>query len=223
MKFLLTLASFNKKTGPRPVSTTTSNTCPDACPLKAGGCYAKRGPLRLIWNGAEKRGMDLDEFCTRIRRLPRGQLWRHNQAGDLPGEGDKIDTRALGHIVGANTGKRGFTYTHKPPTPINVDYIREANRRGFCINWSADSLKEADELLNLHAGPVVTIVPSSVQGRQRFETPGGRRVVICPATYNENVTCATCELCAWVDRDYVIGFPAHGSSKAKVDLLLRSA
>lgn len=49
LKFIFTLASGNKKTGPIPVSTTIDTTCPSACPLKSGGCYAKHGPLAIVW------------------------------------------------------------------------------------------------------------------------------------------------------------------------------
>ena len=41
--------SRNGKTGPIPVSTTSGDTCPNACPLKGSGCYAKSGPLGMHW------------------------------------------------------------------------------------------------------------------------------------------------------------------------------
>jgi hypothetical protein len=44
-----TRKSQNRKTGPIPTTVTSADTCPDACPLKAKGCYAKGGPLAMHW------------------------------------------------------------------------------------------------------------------------------------------------------------------------------
>jgi hypothetical protein len=208
--------SRNSKTGPIPVSTTSEDTCPNACPLKAGGgCYAAANfHLRLHWQkvSAGKAGTSLAAFRDMIAALPDGQLWRHNQAGDLPGEGDEIDATALAQLVEANAGKRGFTYTHKPMTPANQTEIRAANQAGFTVNLSANNLRHADELAELEIAPVVAVLPSSVQGNQKISTPAGRRVVVCPATYREDVTCASCGLCQRVRRKAIVGFPAHGAA-----------
>jgi hypothetical protein len=45
-------------------------------------------------------------------------------------------------------------------------------------------------------------------------TPAGRKVVVCPATQRDDVSCATCALCAR-QRDVIVGFPAHGVAKKK--------
>ena len=118
-RFHLTMVSGNGKTGPIPVSTSANSTCPDACPLKSKGCYASAGgPLALHWRKVSEqgRGDDWATFVSRITALPSGQLWRHNQAGDLPGENNAINTDMLAQLVDANEGKRGWTYTHKPVT-----------------------------------------------------------------------------------------------------------
>ena len=49
----------------------------------------------------------------KIAALPVNDLWRHNQAGDLPGDGELIDKPKLRQLIKANHGKRGFTYSHK--------------------------------------------------------------------------------------------------------------
>lgn len=85
-------------------------------------------------------------------------LWRHNQAGDLPGENDTIDLVALAQLAEANVGKRGFTYTHKPMTADNAAAVKQANARGFTINLSADNLSEADDLAEMQVGPVVVVL-----------------------------------------------------------------
>ena len=97
----LTIESNNAKTGKIPVSTSTNKTCPPSCPFKGNGCYAEQGPLKLHWNKVSngERGEAWEGFLQSIKSLPNGIFWRHNQAGDLAGEGDKIDRRALWELV----------------------------------------------------------------------------------------------------------------------------
>ncbi len=214
MRYHLTLKSSNAKTGPIPVSTSSSDTCPKTCG-QYQTCYAKSGPLAIHWKAVDNgRGMDLEQFTTAIQALPNGQLWRHNQAGDLPGQDGRIDNKALRAITRANKGKRGFTYTHKPMTAANARAVKRANQDGFTINLSADTLAAADELKAAAVGPVVVVLPHDVKGNVR--TAGGNLVVLCPAATGKAESCATCKLCQWVDRDVIIGFPAHGSKARQV-------
>lgn len=228
--FLFTRISRNAKTGPIPVSTTSRESCPTDCPFQGSGCYAEAGPLGGLWRNMSKAGagnefqngrgkmtaLGLDEFLLQVRKLPAGQLWRHNQAGDLvpiPGTGT-IDTDVLARLVAANKGKRGFTYTHHNvlQNPANREAVAGAVKQGFVINLSANNLRHADELAALGIAPVATVLPANVT--QNTTTPAGRKVVICPATVRDNVSCETCGLCARL-RDAIIGFPAHGPSKAR--------
>jgi hypothetical protein len=228
-----TLKSRNSKVGAMPVSTTSRITCPDSCPLKASGCYAESGRVAMFWNalsetvpGAKFRAgrnnmqsLTWTQFAHTVAALPESTLWRHNQAGDLPGRGDAIDVKALSALVDANRGRRGFTYTHKPVTgpygARNAQAIAAANVDGFTINLSADTLSEADALSALGIAPVVVVLPDSVQGNADITTPQGRRVSVCPATYREDVSCASCQLCQRQNRKSIVGFPAHGAAKRK--------
>ena len=212
----LTLKSANVKTGPIPVSITGADSCPDSCPFSGGGCYAKGGPLAIHWRKVSmgERGLPWGDFLTAINGLKTGQLWRHNAAGDLLGAGETVDPVALGELVAANQGKRGFTYTHKTNQADNFKWIRAANNWGFTVNLSANDLHHADSLVDQNAGPVVTVLP--IDGPTKQTTPKGRTVITCPATYRENVNCETCKLCAVSDRQTIIGFPAHGNARAKV-------
>jgi hypothetical protein len=223
----LTYASENKKTGPIPTSVTSSNTCPDSCPLKASkSCYAMYGPLQIHWDKTsnKERGLPVDGFFEKLRKLPRGQLWRHNVAGDLFGKNMEIDSNLLKKLVKENKGKRGFTYTHKPVLEgqadekvikNNSEAIRHANDNGFTVNLSADNLEEADEMVDKGVGPVVTILPTTAD--KRTKTPKGRHVVVCPAVVSDDAACSTCALCQIRDRKFIIGFPAHGTKKKVVD------
>lgn len=221
LRVSLTLKSKNEKTGPIPVSTTTALTCPASCPFNRnndGGCYADGGPLRIHWDKITRgdAGMDWQSFVDAIAELPEGQLWRHNQAGDLPGAGDTIDGAALALLVKANKGKRGFTYTHKPMTAANRKAVKDANKAGFVINLSGNNLSHADELADLNIAPVVVVLPASQT--ENTVTPKGRKVVVCPATQREDVSCMTCGLCARL-RDAIVGFPAHGAAHKKANAI----
>jgi hypothetical protein len=226
MKIHLTPISSNVKTGPIPVTTSDASTCPDVCPFKKSGCYADSGPLALHWSKVSKgeRGNDLATLAKQIRAFPRNQVWRHNQAGDLPGIGNVIDSDALAQIVEANKGRRGFTYTHKPvegeSNASNLDAVKSANAKGFTINLSGNNLAHADRLVDLNAGPVVCVVPEATGNT--FFTPAGRKGVVCPAQQRDDITCANCQLCTRAMRSVIIGFRAHGTSKKKAEAIAKN-
>lgn len=225
MNIHLTLVSSNVKTGPIPVTTSSATTCPDVCPFKAGGCYAKGGPLAMHWKKVttKKRGGALGALLRQIEAFPAGQVWRHNQAGDLPGANNRIDSNKLAKIVKANTGRRGFTYTHKPcegdsnMETTNRAAVRYANTNGFTVNLSGNSMAHADRLVDLQAGPVVSVVPENTP--DVFYTPAGRKGIVCPAQQKDDITCANCQLCSRANRSVIIGFRAHGASKRKAEAI----
>lgn len=155
-----------------------------------------------------------------IRRLPKQQLWRHNQAGDLPGQGTSVDATLLRELTRANRGKRGFTYTHKPMTPENLAAVREANAEGFTINASANTLAEADAMVALGL-PTVAVV--SADAPTKGVTPAGNKYVVCPAQVRDDVTCATCGLCQIQDpKRPVVAFIPHGTAKKRIEAHLVS-
>lgn len=217
MQVHLTLKSANVKTGPIPVSTTERDSCPADCSMR-GECYAASGPLALHWAAvsAGTRGTSWGQFTETIAALPAGQLWRHNQAGDLPQIDGTIDAVKLGQLVAANTGKRGFTYSHHRDA-ASIAWIRQANAWGFTVNLSANDLNDADYLAEQNAGPVVVVLPSTQN--ENTKTPAGRPVVVCPATQRDDVSCATCQLCQR-QRAAIVGFPAHGSRHRVINLRL---
>jgi len=217
MKVHLTLKSANVKTGPIPVSTTERDSCPTDCAMRAE-CYAASGPLALHWAAVSNgtRGTTWGAFTQAIAALPDGQLWRHNQAGDLPQAGGTIDAVKLGQLVAANQGKRGFTYSHHRDA-ASLQWIKHANAWGFTVNLSANDLADADALADANCGPVVVVVPSTTT--KNTVTPAGRPVVICPATQRDDVSCATCQLCQR-QRAAIVAFPAHGARHRVINLRL---
>ncbi len=215
--FHITFKSKNVKVGKMAVTTSTATTCPTSCPFKSNGCYADSGPLKLHWDKVtrEERGDDWATFISKIKDLPTGSKWRHNQAGDLPGDMEKLDNEKCIELAKANKGKRGFTYTHYDVLDNfqNAITVNMMNHLGFTVNVSANNLEHADQLCDLNIAPVATVLP--IEQTTNTVTPKGRKVVVCPATYKDDVSCASCMLCEKWDRNVVVGFPAHGTSKKK--------
>lgn len=217
LRALLKRVSQNRKLGGIPCSITTASTCPPTCGLFGEGCYAEFNYLAAHWRRVSARGGSWRSFCREVAALPPGQLWRHNEAGDLPGVGNRIARGALRELLRANAGKRGFTFTHKPMTAANQAAIREALAAGFVVNLSADSLAQADRLAALAVAPVTVVVPQDAPATQR--TPAGRQVVVCLAE-THGLTCAECQLCAVPTRRGIVGFRAHGQMRGQVSQLV---
>jgi len=217
MRYHFIRESGNRKTGPIPVTYSQRETCPPSCPHYRADCYAEDFYTRMAWDKVPVRGGTLGALCEAVAGLPEGQLWRMNVAGDLPGEGETVDPVALGEIVRANIGRRGFTYTHKKG-PEAVHWAQHATRWGFTVNLSADDAGEADTLAETGL-PVCAIVPSDTP--EKTETPAGRTIIVCPAQSREDIDCATCGLCARADRRVIIGFRAHGTRARVTDAKAR--
>jgi hypothetical protein len=223
LRFHLTARSANTKTGPIPVSTSSAETCPSAavCPFKGNGCYAERGPLALHWRAVTEgtRGLPWHGFLQTIRALPAGQLWRHNQAGDLWAPSTAAGRRALAELVDANRGRRGFTYSHHKRTPATVQAFKAATAHGFTVNASCHSEGEADAAMadGLRA---VFVVPAD-DARNAWETAGGNRAVVCPAQRFEGMTCERCQLCAARPSHVAIVFRAHGTGRKAAERALQ--
>jgi hypothetical protein len=235
-KYLITKKTANAITGPIMVTTSARVTCPSSCSLRkngdgplAGLCYAEHGALGgFIWTSLDRaqpgdhilngiRVYDFAELLYAIRSLPAGALWRHNIAGDLPSNNKTtIDRSALRAITAANKGRRGFTFTHYDVLTnlANRQAIEEANRNGFRVNLSGNSLQHADELADLRIAPVTVILPAGT--KRNTVTPKGRTVVVCP-TSTHGVTCADCGLCSRM-RSTITGFPASGGLKSVVKM-----
>ncbi len=217
----ITMKSNNRKVGKIPVTTTSADTCPSTCPFNnanEGGCYANGGPLAMHWAKVTRgeRGGGWKELIHTVDNMKDGTLWRHNQAGDLAGDGNDLDADANDELADANTGKNGWTYTHYPvlTSKHNASVVKRMNDKGFVVNLSGNTLAHADALYDMDIAPVTTVLPADQL--TNTTTPKGRKVVVCPAVVKDNVSCETCQLCAR-NRNAIIGFPAHGSSKRKAD------
>lgn len=212
--------SGNQKLGPMPCSITQRSTCPPDCMFFEMACYADVGKMKGHWRNVDLDGLTWKKFLFEIEQLEKGTVWRHAEAGDLPGHGDRLDRLALEALVRANRGRRGFTFTHKPlPNAFDRLAVKEANARGFAINLSADSLEEVDEKASWKAGAVVVIVPAAAKLPRR--TRAGHKLVECP-NQTHGLTCDRCKLCTVPFRRSVVVFRAHGQGARLVPELVRA-
>lgn len=218
--YSLTMISHNRKTGPIPVSSTSRDSCGN-CPLAGNGCYGDNHPTAIHWNKLSdgRKGVDIDGFCKQVRMIPTGQLWRHDEVGDLvsiSSDPDTLDPVPLHKIIKANKGKRGFTFTHKHQAQ-NIELLREATAAGFVVNLSANNETEADKLIKTGL-PVVMLQPKTAP--KVSTTPDGNKIVQCPHSSSKGkMQCNRCQLCYKANRSYIVGFPAHGGQWRKAEAL----
>lgn len=218
MLFKFVKNSSNRKTGNIPVVYADKATCPDTCPYKKKGCYAKYSYTNFHWNNVN---ITFDSLIDCIRDLPIGQFWRYAIGGDLPGINEKIDFSLLKKLVEANKRKNGFCYTHKAPVGENADAIKFANQNGFTVNLSANTLRDADEKADLNIAPVVVTLPQNA--KKITFTPKGRKVIVCPKAHTKRMTCEKCKICQQVNRATIVGFPAHGVGAKEVEKIFNQA
>ena len=233
----MTESSGNTKVGKRVVVTTTSrSSCPDACPLKPEydedgkripkGCYGDQFHMKMHWDKVTsgERGYSLDELTKRIAKLPYKSMVRHDQAGDLPGDGKftlyRDDCLKLAKAYRRNLA---WTYTSYPLPGFNLETIREMLRLDFVINKSCFSLEQVDSAMDLGI-PATVVLPCKTKGR-KLRTPKGRIVARCPAEMSKDINCGNCggskgPLCLRKDRDFAVSFYAHGIFKKLVDKAL---
>ena len=219
--------SGNAKTGPIPVSVSTSNTCPKACPLIGAGCYAETSFTGLHWRKLDRaadegkpQAIDLYTLAHHISALPHGQLWRLNVSGDLAHDNESINEEHARSITQANrsiSGK-GFAYTHHrvsgrdATAKHNRRIVRNMIRQGFTVNLSGNNPEHADTLADtMPDAPIVVMLEANAQNGPHLKTPAGRPIVVCPAVTVPDMDCAKCQLCAKVDRKSIVGFPVHGA------------
>ena len=217
MRVHITKKSSNKKTGPMPVTTSERSSCPSDCPFKGDACYAESGfHLKMHWDkvSSGERGTDWNGLCNYIQSLPNNQIWRHNQAGDMPHVLGMLNDKLIDQLVTANTGKRGYTYTHHKLSPLNVEVLKRANDNGFTINASCESLDQVDAAIDKGL-PAVLVVPNDKEPPKT--TPKGRRVMVCPAQTQENMSCAQCKLCSVANRHCAVAFLTHGNKAKKAN------
>ncbi len=243
----ITHRSSNYTTGEMTVIRTTTNSCPPSCPLfNGGGCYDEyaNGAIhrRRHDAGAYKAGQyGPAQYFAAIEHDPQfSPVYRHNEGGDLWGEGDRIDEVLLAEWVAANLrGKKSpIVYTHKPIEGIhtrgsdedrahNAEALRSVRDLApFAINVSCDTPEEARRAVALGFDAVLV----TAEDAPRIVKGNGPTLVGCPHKYDSRVQCSpntwgtdrrACgggePLCLRKGRGYVVTFPAHGQGKRKIN------
>lgn len=215
MTLKYSLSAGNSKTGAMLLVRSPRSTCPESCGLKGNGCYAENFPLALHWLKQDTVGVDFATVLYAVRTLPKKALWRLFEAGDFEPSSENpelISSQQVISLIAANNGKRGFGYTHYPVLP-NLETLQLMNASGLTINVSADSFEQAEVYFSLGLPTVVVVA----ENFPKDIVVDGVRVVVCPnQSTPSKPTCLQCEMCQKPDRDYVIGFRAHGTKKRKI-------
>ena len=211
------LSAGNSKTGAMLLVRSPRSTCPDSCGLKGNGCYAENFPLVLHWMKQDTVGVDFATVLYAVRTLPKDSIWRLFEAGDFepsPENPELISSQQVISLLAANKDKRGFGYTHYPVLP-NLEVLQLMNSSGLTINASADSLEQAGAYFSLGLPTVVVVA----ENFPKDIVIDGLRIIVCPnQSTPSKPTCLQCQMCAKPNRDYVIGFRAHGTKKRKIKL-----
>ena len=215
MQLKYSLSAGNSKTGAMLLVRSPRSTCPDSCGLKGNGCYAENFPLVLHWVKQDTVGVDFATVLYAVRTLPKKALWRLFEAGDFEPSSENpelISSQQVISLLAANKDKRGFGYTHYPVLP-NLETLQLMNASGLTINVSADSFEQAEVYFSLGLPTVVVVA----ENFPKDSVVDGVRVVVCPnQSTPSKPTCLQCQMCQKPDRDYVIGFRAHGTKKRKI-------
>lgn len=236
LAMILVPESANEKTGNIIQSYSHRNTCPNRCPLKGNGCYADSYYTSRQWNRCNDEGdkryiasghdltLELTSAVAIHAKKDQGPiLFRHNIAGDiaLPNS-DKIDGERLNTIVEAcskissilNVHLMGDTYTHCNLSIGNIKKVKDAQDKGFIVNFSCETIEEVKEVKIAGCNAVMTSInPNETVKALKAE---GLKALQCPAQTTDSMNCKRCKLCAR-DRDAVIIFAVHGKylNKAK--------
>ena len=109
-----------------------------------------------------------------------------------------------------------FTYSHFDPNVYGWGKKLKAGKT--VINFSTEDLGAAAASI-WNGVPSVAVVPESFWHGRKTAAPHGKTIVRCPAEYRDGFSCADCgngdPLCARLERNFIIGFTAHGPSKRK--------
>ena len=215
MQLKYSLSAGNSKTGAMLLVRSPRSTCPDSCGLKGNGCYAENFPLVLHWVKQDTVGVDFATVLYAVRTLPKKALWRLFEAGDFEPSSENpelISSQQVISLLAANKDKRGFGYTHYPVLP-NLEVLQLMNSSGLTLNASADTFEQAVTYFSLGLPTVVVVA----ENFPKDSVVDGVRVVVCPnQSTPSKPTCLQCQMCQKPDRDYVIGFRAHGTKKRKI-------
>ena len=136
---------------------------------------------------------------------------RDRVVGDVIAADGSFDTDYIESIAAAakEADLRPFGYTHGWRLMTDVDVTRVA-ASGYALNASCETAEDI-------AAAVAMGLPTVVTGDDWTDGDmvAGRRIVTCPAQTREDVTCASCGLCARPQRAATVRFIVHGTARKR--------
>jgi hypothetical protein len=206
---MISLKSGNHKTGPIPTISRPQTSCPNTCPLINAGCYGENAGAMGRPSIFKMVGKAVQKISVRdiaLRAPKAAPAIRFNVVGDYFNEDGTPDTEYIADTNFVAKARKwvAISYTHgwKRLVPSMFDYVVRA------------SCQSREELQDAHARGWWTVVvdpgpehPDTLIG----QTIDGRKVVQCPATNHENISCADCRLCG--REAAIVAFPVHGARK----------
>ena len=202
LKTHVTLKSSNAKTGPLATTYREQSSCPTTCPLMGQGCYA----TGRIFGIPRKFGSEsTDAVLSLIQTLKPGQGLRLNVSGDFLAEDGTPDLEyiaACNAVADARPDCKVIAYTHAWRT-------LDPSLFHFGVNASCDTDQDIADARAAGWGTVTV-------GAENGATIAGTRVVRCPAETRDDVSCASCMLCAKTPSiPTTVTFTPHGAGKAR--------
>jgi hypothetical protein len=206
----LVAISSNSKIGPMPATYRGRETCPTDCAFLNNGCYGDGRIFALAHKYV--RALSIDKAREILRRAKTDAKYlRDRVVGDLVNSRGLFDMNYVRGIarLAREHGLTVFGYTHawRILTREDAAAIRAT---GYVMNASCETVQDVRHAISLGMPSVITN-DKIVEGA----TVAGYRVITCPAQIRDNVTCATCGLCAKPDRKVIIRFLTHGPSKKR--------
>lgn len=201
--------SGNSKTGPIPVTyRNMEETCPHDCPFFNNGCYGV-GRIEALTR-KYSRTITVDHARSVLaKRKPTAKYLRDRVIGDLVTARGRFDmpyVRTIARIAREHA-LTVFGYTHAWRM-LDRRAVSSIAASGYVLNASCETV--ADVRMAISLGMPAVITNDDVSEGMMID---GRRVVTCPAQTRDNVTCASCGLCAKPERKSVVRFLVHGPSK----------
>lgn len=212
---VISAKSSNTKTGPMPtISRPIETTCPTTCaflpkPLGGNGkCYAN-GRI----NGTVKKlatDLTVEAAAARINKgKAKGARYiRDRVVGDImqgPRDAQTVDLGYVNEVaaLATATGLTAYGYTHAYDQLSSVDVLAIA-ATGYVMNASCNTVEDIERAVALG-------MPTTYAGDDLIdgEMIAGRRIVTCPAQTRDDVTCASCGLCAKPNRAATVRFLIH--------------
>lgn len=204
--------SADRKTGKVSATYAPFASCPTTCPLQANGCYAGNGKVAIVMRrlGEEAAARNAtpreiaEAEAAAIRGLTGKRALRLHVGGDCADEETASIVATAAEEYSAKHGAKVWGYTHAWAGVARTAW------RNVSMLASVHTVTAAKLALKRGYTPAIVIKEHA----SKAYTVDGLKVIPCPATIRDDITCEKCKLC-WTSRNAAVGFPAHGAQTRK--------